>query len=1094
MNHFTPSGGLSHQLVSTALLLSFTISAFFAPFLLALAASTGVTVSPSTLTAEVDEKVNFVASALFTEVVTPGTYISLTDNGGGGVFYSGTIGGACNSNTAVSQLAIGQNKGVCYKNSTPGTYVLAVTLLDSSAGNPIGEPAVVTVIVAAPDVVVDDPEEVVLITVCHASVGTAHAYTKEMVGSLDIKSGAFLGSGLHDNDIIPPFSGFAGHNWTASNQLIYENNCVVPILPEDPVEEEEDPEPTTCTVTIVSDETNTVVEKDNAFAKLITWFHPSWQAVVAAPSRWIWGDNPVVDPVIETTLTFQKGFGWNGPVTDATLIIAADNSYQAFVNGELAGADAGEFNYVAAGVDTYDVTDVIEQGNNLLSITVKNFAQTGATAETNPAGLKYTLVVEGTDEDCDIPYEEPVLETTGTVTLCKVDEAAVPQSEWTLALLGKKLETVIVPANNPAGVNTTAVLSAYTPYVALVSGIWNNNRGPLNLVDAEYSTEDNWVTVMDGFTGVGTEILELSINDAVDPNSTWGAYSSSHTYLQAFTQGTGTAKFSIKDSYYGDNTGSLTAEVYEGYAGKTGANGCVTFTSVPYGEYQIAEVMQVGWENVSGLGEFTVAAPFATSTITNKRQSSTNPDDERATIVAHKVVCTNEADLPNWGLGGPNITATTASAWVASHGSCRLEPGVSFEWAPATATNPDTALPGSGFYGAAGGVWTKFGPTSGTGETSTTLTSALIGAQSHVWVREVLPTGYIPFTYGPNNATNTNPVSAEMYCHTDVKNYDNYDRVDGITTKNTYHCVAFNHQIEPTEEPEEPPLSCQSEVNLITNGGFESEVVTDSSLWQRFAAVLGWKVTRRSNDLATTLELHRGWSGNQAAAGLQYAELDGDHSTVVTQLVPTIPGAEYTLSWAFAGRHALPADQNQLAVLVDGSLVAQNGPALGFAPLIPTDWSTQSYTFTAATSVTAVSFRDDGASDSLGTFLDAVSLYCVEPEEDGEDGDVDGDGDNNDSAGFSGRSSSNSNSTLTRREGRVAGATTTAETELGQGGDFPPTGLVLGEQTSVVPYGAPNAGHGGARQTENRYLLFGTLVFMLLAYLQLRRSEASALK
>ena len=35
-----------------------------------------------------------------------------------------------------------------------------------------------------------------------------------------------------------------------------------------------------------------------------------------------------------------------------------------------------------------------------------------------------------------------------------------------------------------------------------------------------------------------------------------------------------------------------------------------------------------------------------------------------AKIIAHKIVCTDESELPNWGAGGPNIDADTAQDWV----------------------------------------------------------------------------------------------------------------------------------------------------------------------------------------------------------------------------------------------------------------------------------------------------------------------------------------------------------------------------------------------------------------------------------------------
>jgi len=168
--------------------------------------------------------------------------------------------------------------------------------------------------------------------------------------------------------------------------------------------------------------------------------------------------------------------------------------------------------------------------------------------------------------------------------------------------------------------------------------------------------------------------------------------------------------------------------------------------------------------------------------------------------------------------------------------------------------------------------------------------------------------------------------------------------------------------------------SCQ---NLFENGSFESPEVTDSSLWQKFASVTGWVIERVSDLSPTTLELHRGWSGNVAADGAQYAELDGDHSTQISQTVATVPGAEYELTWAFAPRHDIAADQNMLEVLVNGGLVGSNGPESGVAPLSSYNWTYTTVNFVATTTDTTFTFRDAGISNSFGTFVDDTQLCLV---------------------------------------------------------------------------------------------------------------------
>ena len=164
-------------------------------------------------------------------------------------------------------------------------------------------------------------------------------------------------------------------------------------------------EPELCTVTIYSDTTNTVVEKDDATAEALSFIHSAWTAVIDG-ATWIWGDDPVAPPVNGVVQTFENSFGWNGPVTSATLTVAADNSYVATLNESEAGADAGEFNYNLAGQDEYDVAGLVETGVNELSIAVTNKPGSSNPAH-NPAGLLYKLTVTGTDPNCNIPPEEP---------------------------------------------------------------------------------------------------------------------------------------------------------------------------------------------------------------------------------------------------------------------------------------------------------------------------------------------------------------------------------------------------------------------------------------------------------------------------------------------------------------------------------------------------------------------------------------------------------------------------------------------------------------------------------------------------------------
>lgn len=201
-----------------------------------------------------------------------------------------------------------------------------------------------------------------------------------------------------------------------------------------------------------------------------------------------------------------------------------------------------------------------------------------------------------------------------------------------------------------------------------------------------------------------------------------------------------------------------------------------------------------------------------------------------ATVSATKIVCDSEADLPNMS-GGANITASTASTFLGTHPNCHLQSGWTFEWAPDGTANPGNTL------GAAGGAWTAFGPTNGSG-----VATAVVPSGSSVWVREQMQAGYVPFS-GDTTVPLDN-VSAEIYCSTDVENYDNYDRISSPATGSTYHCVAFNAL----------PAPKLTVVKTVTNDNGGTKVVSDFPLFIDGNPVTSWATTTVSIGTHTVTE------------------------------------------------------------------------------------------------------------------------------------------------------------------------------------------------------------------------------------------------
>ena len=152
-------------------------------------------------------------------------------------------------------------------------------------------------------------------------------------------------------------------------------------------------------LTIISDGTNTVEENNNAFATG-TYVHPNWVAAIpGVPTAiWIWQTYFVEHPAQDETKTFDKNIVVNGSTTGATLTIAMDNSFVAWLNGVEFASSSNEVGYSATRDYTVPAA-LFVKGTNTLRVSVKNWSG-NADPQLNPAGLLYRLTVN--EEECPI--------------------------------------------------------------------------------------------------------------------------------------------------------------------------------------------------------------------------------------------------------------------------------------------------------------------------------------------------------------------------------------------------------------------------------------------------------------------------------------------------------------------------------------------------------------------------------------------------------------------------------------------------------------------------------------------------------------------
>ena len=418
---------------------------------------------------------------------------------------------------------------------------------------------------------------------------------------------------------------------------------------------------------------------------------------------------------------------------------------------------------------------------------------------------------------------------------------------WTIkAVEANPVDTVVVDSKLIGG-NNSSLLTA-GDYMIVVNGTFEYKSLATNMyyADAEYSTVDAWSNHLDGATGytgagddsndimIGTDFIEWGPFDSVS-NTYYANYEIASDQELNFSVFDGDVDTDVKNpGWYGDNDGSVTVSIYKVVdVDVTDSDGKYEL-SIP-SEYEsnvrVYEIPQRGWmqtapSNPNYCDVFPqVADNFRVTQIDDAvlpengrvcNFGNTQVQEQSRTYQIHatKIVCTDEEQLPDWGLGGPDITVTTAQDWVNTHNTCSFASDWEFQYNFNGESNP-----GDNLSTPAGAPWTSFPTvTDANGTTTVTLSEEV----NYVDVREVLKEGYLGFTYNetvPGN--NENDVSAEIYCHSDVINYDNRDIVHNPEVGNDYYCVAFNvlEELQCVEEPGWADVSVSSEQGKTKVGG-----------------------------------------------------------------------------------------------------------------------------------------------------------------------------------------------------------------------------------------------------------------------------------
>jgi hypothetical protein len=159
--------------------------------------------------------------------------------------------------------------------------------------------------------------------------------------------------------------------------------------------------------------------------------------------------------------------------------------------------------------------------------------------------------------------------------------------------------------------------------------------------------------------------------------------------------------------------------------------------------------------------------------------------------------------------------------------------------------------------------------------------------------------------------------------------------------------------------------SASAAANLVTDGDFEATGLAAGTwvpLSDTDSAAAGWTATNG-------LEIRNAVVGT-AEHGSNFAELDVNVNSAISQSFATTVGQQYLLSFWVQDRAGVDASSQGIAYSVNGT----TGSVLGGS--VP-GWTQVTETFTAAGGSTLLSFAATGTSDSLGTSLDNISVTAV---------------------------------------------------------------------------------------------------------------------
>jgi hypothetical protein len=232
--------------------------------------------------------------------------------------------------------------------------------------------------------------------------------------------------------------------------------------------------------------------------------------------------------------------------------------------------------------------------------------------------------------------------------------------------------------------------------------------------------------------------------------------------------------------------------------------------------------------------------------------------------------------------------------------------------------------------------------------------------------------------HAPPQAPENNPAGLIYKAEISYLWWDETAWGDGDDFPGKNWATYFGYHVQDCEDP------------VLVNGDFETPGVAASEGWDIYdsgTGGLGWTVEWASSyggaPFPAHLELHNGVNGWLPYEGSQHAELDTDWggpghpqsgepaSVKIYQDINTCAGWTYTLQYAWSPRPG--HGDNAIDVYWNGTCIASHSGSGG----ANTSWTLETHNGLAASSTestTRLEFIETGTADSLGMFLDAVSV------------------------------------------------------------------------------------------------------------------------